>query len=218
MLVVGAIVLVVVAVVAFLATRGGDDGIIGAIVGDGDERPVPEVTLKVKSAKPEPTTSSADNQAQQSNAESAGKAIAAALSTMLRTAYVDPDTWDDPGAVAESFAGGAEDRLETDIAVMTLGDGAGDVYEFVDPEQGTTKIQVLMGSKGEPIRGAADVSFEALAEHDDGTYTTLVISGSYVLIKEDGAWRIQSYRVDRSEEPTEAPASPSASASAEASG
>jgi hypothetical protein len=218
MLVVGAIVVVVVAVVAFLATRAGDDGIIGAIVGDGDERPVPEVTLKVKSAKPEPTTSGADNQVQQENAQSAGKAIAAALSAMLRAAYVDPDTWDDPGSVAESFTGGARDRLETDIAVMTLGDGAGDVYEFVDPERGTTKIQVLTGSKGEAIRGAADVTFEGLAEHDDGTYTTLVITGSYVLIKEDGAWKIQSYRVDRSEEPADAPASPSASASSEASG
>ena len=133
---------------------------------------------------------------------------------MLRTAYVDPGTWDDPGAVADSFTGGAADSLEADIAVMTLGEDAGDVYESVDPQKGTTRIQVLTGSRGEAIRGSADVSFQGLAEHDDGTYTTLVITGSYLLIKEDGDWRVQSYRVDRSEEAADAPAGPSASASA----
>lgn len=221
MLIVGGIVVALVAGGAFLATRGGDDGgLIGSIIGDGDARPVPEVTLKVKSAKPEPTTAEADNETQQANAKDASAAIAGMLSAMLRTAYVDPDTWDDPGAVGDAFTGDAADRLETDIAVMTLGEGAGDVYEFVDPTTATTAIQVLTGSKGEAIRGSASVTFQGLAEHDDGTYTELAITGSYFLVLEDGTWRIESYRVDRSEKPADAPATPStsASASAEASG
>jgi hypothetical protein len=219
LLIVGGIVVAVVAVVAFLATRGGDDGgIIGGIIGDGDDRPVPEVTLKVKSAKPEPTTSEADNQAQQTSATEGGEAIAETLSTMLRAAYVDPDSWDDPGAIDDAFTDAAADRLEADIAVMTLGADAGDTYEFVDPQKATVTVQVLTGSKGEAIRGSAAVSFQALAEHDDGTYTKLVITGSYVLVPDGDTWRIESYRVDRADKPAQAPASPSASASAEASG
>lgn len=217
LLVVGGIAVVIVAAVAFLATREGDDGgIINALVGGGDDRPVPEVTLEVRSVKPEPTTTTADNETQKTNAKNAGEAMAADLSAMLRTAYVDPDTWDDPGAVADSFTGDAADRVEADIAVMTLGQDAGDVYEFVEPQKATTAIQVLTGSKGEAIRGSANVSFQALAEHDDGTYSTLVITGAYLLVKEDGAWKVQSYRVDRSERPAQAPAS--ASPSAEVSG
>jgi hypothetical protein len=221
LLVVGAIAVVVIAGAAFLATRGGDDGgIIGGIIGDGDARPVPEVTLEVKSAKPEPTTSEADNDTQQASADDASAAMAETLSAMLRTAYVDPDTWDDPGAMDDAFTGDAADRLEADIAVMTLGEGAGDIYDYVEPTKATTSIQVLTGSKGEAIRGSASVTFQGLAEHDDGTYTKLVITGSYVLVQEDGAWRIESYRVDRSDKPADAPADPSASASvsAEASG
>lgn len=215
MLVAGVAVLALVGGGMFLATRGQDSGgLIGGLIGDDDERPVPEVTLQVESAKYEATSKDADPARQEATAEDVSEDVAAALGTMLRTAYVDPDTWDDPGAVAEAFSGDAADRIESEAAVMTLGEGAGDVYEYVDPGKATVTVRVLTGSKGEALRVSAQVTFPGLTEHDDGTYTKLVISGSYLLIEDGGAWMIDSFRVDRQEKPAEAPATPSASATA----
>jgi hypothetical protein len=212
----GVVVLALVGGGAFLATRGGDGGVLGEVLGGGSERPVPEVTLTLTATTYEATSSEADVAAQESTTEKASAAVTSSLETMLRTAYVDPDTWDDPGAVADSFTGDASDQLEADVAVLTLGDDAGDVFEFVEPGKSTTSVTILTGGQGEALRAFADVSFTGLAEHDDGTYTKLIVTGSYFLVHEDGTWRIESYRVDRQDKKAKPPASPSTSASVEA--
>jgi hypothetical protein len=190
----------------YLARSGGDDGgIIGDLLGDGDARPVPEVTLTFSDVEYDATSPDAPADAQKATTT---------LETMLRTAYVDPATWDDAGAVAEAFSGDASDQVGDDVAVLTLGEDAGDTYDYVDPGEATLAVQVLTGAKGEALRAYASVVFPGLAEHDDGTYTKLVIDGSYFLVHEDGTWKIVSYRVDRQEKPAKAPKSPSASASA----
>jgi hypothetical protein len=213
------VALVVVGGVAFFATRGGDDGgLIGDIIGDGDDRPVPEVTISLKGTSVDATSTAPDRAEQKENARQAAGAVARALETMLQTAYVDPETWDDPDAVADSFMGEASDLVEADAAVLTLGLDAGDVYDYVEPGKTTATIRMLMGPKGEPLQAFADVIFPGLAEHDDGTYTELTITGAYFLVHEDATWRVVSYRVDRKDAPAQAPASPSASTSAEGSG
>jgi len=211
----GLAALVVIGGGVYLATSGGDDGgIIGGILGDGDTRPVPEVTLALTDTGYDATSLEAQAATQESTTEQVSGVVQGVLEAMLRTAYVDPDTWDDPGAVAGDFSGEASDRVEDDVAVLTLGEDAGDTYDYVDPGKGTLSVQVLTGAKGEALRAYASVTFPGLAEHDDGTYTKLVIDGSYFLVHEDGTWKIVSYRVDRQEKPAKAPASPAASASA----
>ena len=207
----GVAALVVVGAGAFLATRGGGDGILGAIIGDGDDRPVPEVTLTLRASTYDPTSAQADPDAQTKTAETVGKEVRAAIESMLRTAYVDPDTWDDARDVADSFAGDAADRVEDDLAVLALGPDAGDTYEYVEPEDGTIKVRVLTDAKGQPIEAFANVSFQGTAEHDDGTYTALVVDGAYFLVHEDDTWKITSYRVDRNEKQTRAPATATSS-------
>jgi hypothetical protein len=198
----------------FVATRsGGDGGFLGGVIGDGDDRPVPEVTLALTGSAFDATSAEADNAKQAATAEQVSGAVKGTLETMLQTAYVDPDTWDDPGAVADSFTGDASDRIESDIAVLTLGADAGDTYEFVDPGKGKVAVDVLTGSEGEALRAFAAVTFPGLAEHDDGTYTKVLITGSYFLVHEDGTWRIVEYRVSRDERAAKPPASPSASPS-----
>jgi hypothetical protein len=197
----------------FVATRDSDGNLIQGIIGGGGDRPVPEVTLALTDTSYDPTSAEADTAKQESTTEQVSGAVKGTLETMLRTAYIDPDTWDDPGAVADTFTGDASDRVETDVAVLTLGEDAGDTYEYVEPGKGKLAVDVLTGSQGQALRAFASVTFPGLAEHDDGSYTKLVITGSYFLVHEDGEWRIVQYRVNRDERAAKPPASPSASAS-----
>jgi hypothetical protein len=212
----GIVVLAIVGGAIALATRGGDVGVIGDLLG-AQSGPVPEVTLTVDLTTYEPTAVDVDQKTQQATADEVSAAVTAALEEMLRTAYVDPDTWDDPGDVADSFTGDAAENVETDVAVLTLGEDAGDVFESVEPGESPVSIKVLTGGEGRPLQAYARVAFVGLAEHDDGTYSELRVVGSYFLVDDDGAWKITSYRVDRNEKPAEAPAEPSASGTASAS-
>ena len=63
----------------------------------------------------------------------------------------------------------------------------------------------------------AQVEFAALAEHTDGTFTDIEQTASYFLALDDDDWRIISFDATRRETEGEAPASPSAGATTEAS-
>jgi len=211
--VVAGIAVAAIAVAAFALTRGDGGGLPFV---DDQERPTPAFAFTVTRASYEATAAKGDKNAQEKAADREGKAVAEMLSTLYATAFVDPDTWGDVGAIEDSFTGEAMGRLEGDVEVLTIGTGGG--YEFVTPEPSTVSIVVLTDPEGQVLRAHAQVEFTALAELSDGTFTTITSTGDYFVVRDGDSWKIEAYRIDRDEEAREAPASPSASTSASATG
>jgi hypothetical protein len=205
----GVVALVVVAAIVFLTTRGGRGGIIGALPLGEPDRPVPEFAFEMKGVAVEPTV---DGKEQHAAAEDAATIVREELDELYVLAFLDPESWGDTGAIEDFFTGDAADQLEGDTAALTLGVDAGDTYEYVEPTDGTLKVRVLTSANG-ALMAQADAKFEALAEHTDGSFTTVTSTGTFFFVKDGDDWRIQSYRVDRDEEAAEAP-SPAATSTA----
>ncbi len=164
------------------------------------------------------TQLSGDKQAQKDTAKATADAVKKQLDTLFETAYVDPGSWGDTGAIGDLFTDGAKGQLKDDIATITLGDNAGDTYESVDPGKSSAKVRTLTDKSGNALRAAADISFTGLAKHKDGTYTEITVTGTFFFVKDGDTWRIEGYSLDRKEKPAKAPvpkgsSSPSAVAS-----
>lgn len=205
----GVVALLLVAGGYLLATRGGD--VIDALPIGQPARDVPAFAFELGKTTIEPMTLD-DRDAQSDAADQTADSVTASLDEMYVIAFLDPGTWGDTGEIERFFTGEAADQLEGDAAALTLGIDAGDTYEYVSEPEGQLEVRVLTNENGSRI-AQADVTFRALAEHTDGTYTTVISSATYFFVKDGDDWRIQSYRVDRNEKAAEAP-SPTAAASA----
>jgi len=60
------------------------------------------------------------------------------------------------------------------------------------------------------------VSFTALGERQDGTYTAIVSKGE-LFLNDEGSWKVTAFDVSRSDHQTQPPPSPTPSSSASAS-
>ena len=198
----GVVALAVVAGIVFAVTRDGGE-ILGVIPIGEPARPVPEFAFEVRNVAIEPIESG-KQKAQHAVAEETADAIKVQLDELYVLSFLDPESWGDTGEIEGFFTGGAVDQLEADTAALTLGVDAGDTYEYVEPTSGFLKVRVLMSSNGARMV-EADTTFRALAEHDDGTFTTVVSTATFFFVKDDGDWRIQAYRVNRDEKPADAP-------------
>jgi hypothetical protein len=129
------------------------------------------------------------------------------LDVLYFDGFVDPDHWDggDYDDVWDVFDDGAREQAKNDVQTLTLGDDAGDVYDFVQPDKGVVAVNVLTGPNDEPTEALAKAFFSATAEHDDGSYTKITSSGTFFLRQVEGGWRIFTYDVDRTEKTTDAP-------------
>jgi hypothetical protein len=206
----GVVALLLVGGGIFLATRGGNP--LDVIPGVGDPaRPVPAFAFELGKTTIEPMTLD-DRDAQSDAADQTADSVRASLDEMYVVAFLDPGTWGDTGEIEGFFTGEAADQLEGDAAALTLGIDAGDTYEYVSEPEGQLEVRVLTNENGSRI-AQADVTFRAYAEHTDGTYTTVISTATYFVVKDGDDWQIQSYRVDRNEKAAEAP-SPTAAASA----
>jgi hypothetical protein len=210
----GVVIAVVVIVAIFLLTRGG--GVLDTIT--GNEPPVGNVNFHLKGTEFVATQLSGDKQAQDDTAKATADAVRKQLDTLFETAYVDPGSWGDTGAIGDLFTDGAKGQLKDDIATITLGDNAGDTYASVDPGKSSAKVRTLTDKSGNALRAAADISFTGLAKHKDGTYTEITVTGTFFFVKDGDTWRIEGYSLDRKEKPAKAPvpkgsSSPSAVAS-----
>ena len=109
------------------------------------------------------------------------------------------------------MTGNAPAEAEANLDALTLGEAAGDTYEFVEPEKSSLTIFVLTDGKDEPVQVIAQVEFAALGRSTrDGTFTDIEQTASYFLALDDDDWRIISFDAIRRETAGEAPASPSA--------
>ena len=95
------------------------------------EPPVGNVNFHLKGTEFVATQPQGDKQAQKDTAKATADAVKKQLDTLFETAYVDPGSWGDTGAIGDLFTDGAKGQLKDDIATITLGDNAGDTYESV---------------------------------------------------------------------------------------
>lgn len=203
-----------------LATRDqGGSFLAGVIPGIGESRPpTPEFRFDIAKVKANTTTETRSKKVLPA-AKDAAEGVRTSLDVVYFDGFVDPDHWDggDYDDVWDVFDDGAREQAKNDVQALTLGDDAGDVYDFVQPDKGVVAVNVLTGPNDEPSQVLAKAFFSATAEHDDGSYTKITSSGTFFLRQVDGEWRIYSYDVDRTEKQTEAP-TPSTSGSPSNSG
>jgi hypothetical protein len=192
----------------FLLTRGGD----GILPGGGP--PPGPVQFQLKSTKFIPYQLHGDQNAQKETAHQAGSDIQAQLDALFEKAYVDPGSWSDTGDIEDFFTEAARSSLEGNAGTITLGQNAGDTYESVQPGKSTLKVNVLTGADGSAVRASADLTFTGLAKHTDGTYSAITVAGTAVFVNDGDTWKIEAYRLKRSEKQAQAPTpSPSSEAS-----
>ncbi len=210
------VLLVAAGVLVILALQGGGaGGIIGTITGgEQQDDTVPPFDFTRAQAGVVATAENADADAMATQAEAAADEITPMLDDLYTNAFLDPTNWRD-GDYEEIFAIFAPEALadaQQGVETLTLGATAGDVYERVTPKRGTIKYRVLFDQDGNPATVVATVSFTALGQRLDGTYTAIVSSGEYFLSDEDG-WKVTAFTVSRSDHGAKPPASPTPSAS-----
>lgn len=205
------IVLILVGVVMLLTLRGGAVPIIG-----GEDEVTPPFDFTVRGARAVATTTDADQDALNADAEQLAPDITPTIDDLYTFAFLDPSNWQDGSydEAFESFSPDAAATAQDSAAVLTLGADAGDVYKTVEPRKSTISYEILYDRDGNPNTAVATVVFRALAQRKDGTYIAVLSEGTLFLRDLDG-WKITAFDVTRGDEETTPPSpSPSASPSA----
>lgn len=181
--------------------------------------PISPVSFTLEKVTAATTTATTPTQAVHA-AEPIGAEVHVAMTMLFEGAFVEPDVWrheDYADVFSQVMDESAAAQALNDIDVLTLGAGADDTYEVVTPGLSSLTVTVLMDGKDHPTQAIAKVTFNAVAELDDHTYSAIIVTGSFFFRPQDGTWKIFSYEVDKDEEPTQAPSSPTPSATTEAS-
>jgi hypothetical protein len=206
------------AVALFAFTRGGEAKI--PFIGGGGDEPVPAFDFPAPQVGVETTSEKTDVEGLRGAAEEAAVEAVPVVDQLYTEAFLDPNNWKDGeyDEVWEVFDPSALPSAEASIETLTLGVGAGDVYETVEPDKGKLKMRVLFDENGEVVSIVALVEFQALGARKDGTYTNVVSNGQFFLRDGGDGWKIYSFDAKRLDEEAAPPKpAPSASASASAS-
>ncbi|MEX0985562.1 MAG: hypothetical protein WD096_11030 [Actinomycetota bacterium] len=199
--------------ITYLLTGGDTINPIDVLVDPGP--PTPTFAFDSVKVDVESTTATSKEDLTDTAEEGAHEAQAV-LTDLVQGAFVDPDTWGDyDGVFSRAMTDDAAAKAVREADALTLGVTANADYEFVTPEHGKLRLQILTDAEDRPAQASALLTFRATAELADGTFTTLTSKGTYLLRVVDGRWRIFSFDVTRKEVAAEAPASvtPSAGAS-----
>lgn len=214
------VVLVVLGVLVILVLNaGGGGGILDPITGgDEPDDTVPPFEFQLSKTGVVATVDDADPDALQTQATAVAEEITPLLDDLYTNAFLDPTNWRE-GDYEEIFSIFAPDALTSaqgGVETLTLGATAGDVYERVTPRRGTLKFRVLFDQDGAPATVVAQVTFTALGQRQDGTYTAIVSSGE-LFLTDEGGWKVTAFDVSRNDHETHPPASPTPSGSTSAS-
>ncbi len=191
----------VVAGLFFLFGRGS-----GGVLGIGSTAPPPpEFLFHQKGANYEATQIDGSKSAQSATAQQVGGAMRTQLDKVFLASYLDRDTWGDTDAIEDFFTDEAQGHLKEDVGVLTLGENASDTYTYVQPERSTVSAKVLTDKHGNALRALSEVNFVAVATHKDGTYSKITVTGAFFFVKDGNAWKIEGYRLNKTEKPTTAP-------------
>lgn len=215
------VALVAAGVVLILVLKGGGDGgILGPLTGGGnvDDDTVPPFEFRLSKTGMVATVEEADLDTMRSQAGTVVDAITPLLDQLYTNAFLDPTNWRD-GDYEEIFTIFAADALASareGVETLTLGATAGDVYERVTPRRGSLRFRVLFDPDGAPNTVVVEVSFTALGERQDGTYSAIVSTGE-LFLNDEGGWKVTAFDISRADHETKPPSSPTPSASADAS-
>jgi hypothetical protein len=183
--------------VAFVLLRGGVDGVL-----PGGGSPTETVSISplgwtVSAPFPVPTDPNAKPKESQDAADRAGHQVVDVLESLYTSGFLDAEalTSGDYTATFDVFADGARPEARKHEAVLTAGTGA-DVFERIEPTEGTVHMKVLLGASGQPVSVVGVVEFEAEAFGGESG-VRFVSEGQYFLEPVDGGWRIVSFDVRR---------------------
>jgi hypothetical protein len=134
----------------------------------------------------------------------------------LQAGYVNPDGWGDAGSVDDFFTDDAKQQVDPNVDTLTLGKSASDQFDTFTPNKkgNTIKVTALIDGNLNVTRAAAEFTFKGTAANSDGTTKSKVtVTGTLFFVPDgNGAWKIESFHIDREEKPHKAPTA-SASAS-----
>ena len=215
------IVSVAAGAVLILTLKGGDgDGFLGGITGGSheDDNTVPPFEFRLSKTGVVATVEDADLDAMRTQAGTVAGEITPLLDDLYTNAFLDPTNWRE-GDYEEIFTIFAPEALASareGVETLTLGATASDVYERVTPRRGSLRFRVLFDQEGAPDTVVVQVSFAALGQRQDGTYTAIVSSGE-LFLNDDGGWKVTAFDVTREDHATKPPPSPTPSGSPSAS-
>lgn len=201
------VALVGIVAVAILVLGGGNGGGI-PFIGDDEDDTVPEFDFRVaQKVAVVPTSAEADVETLRPAAEDAGAEVTPVLDELFTAAFLDPGNWRDGDyeAVFALFADGAVGAAQEAVETLTLGVGAGDVFESVSPQRGSLAFRVLFDPDGAADTVVARVRFRALGERTDGTYRAIVSAGQFFL-RDASGWKVTAFDVERKDRDARPPA------------
>jgi hypothetical protein len=183
--------------IAFVLFRGEVDGILPGGGSPTDTVSISPLGWNVSTPFPVPTDPNAKPKESQEAADRAGHQVVDVLENLYSSGFLDAEALSsgDYSATFDVFADGARPQARKHEAVLTAGAGA-DVFERIEPTEGTVRLKVLLGASGQPVSVVGVVVFEAEAFGDKGA-VRFVSEGQYFLEPVDGAWRIVSFDVRR---------------------
>jgi hypothetical protein len=203
------VLLVIVAVVLLTANdeapvRGSGAPPTAETPTDGEVAETPEFAFTDDSRKMIRTGSGRVKRRQRMSSERAARAARTVLDDLYIEGFLDPANWEQ-GSYADAFrgfAGGARDQAETQVDLLTAGEGAGDRYERILPVSGRLDTRILLDRSGNPSLILGVVRFSAAADGSDPA--TLRSRGQFFFERVGGSWKIVSFHVTRADVPREA--------------
>lgn len=130
--------------------------------------------------------------------EAARSGVDNLLNDLYDAGFVTKPRWEKGTftAIFQHFAEAAAEQAQKDLAELTLGPEA-ERLRSVKPGEGILKISFLM-NKQEPVAAVAEADFQAEGKLVGGGNLAITHQGRFFLRVIEGAWRIVGYDVDGS--------------------
>jgi hypothetical protein len=204
LLVIVAVVVLAIAVGAYLAISGGSSE-SSTSAPPTTSAATPPFAFRVDDAIGVPSTDIAAKKLRTATAHVADSA-AKTMSGLYAAAFLDPANWQsgayDP--VWSYFDPRSAPSAKRDVEDLTAGTNAGDDFETITPSRSKLDVKVLFDDHNKPAAYSAQVLFTANAANADGAGTRLYSAGTYFLQPAGNEWRITSFDVRRNDRGLEA--------------
>ena len=125
------------------------------------------------------------------------------LTDLYTEAFLDPANWEQAEyrTAFRDFAGGARKQAEAHPGLLTAGPRAGERYDSILPGSSRIATRILLDRTGSPTLVVSIVRFSAAA-HGAESFR-LRSNGQFFFERIDGAWKVVSFHVTRSDIPRE---------------
>jgi hypothetical protein len=196
-LIVGGVVIVVAVVLGILLFGGKD-----ALPGFGSSTPpTPDFAFKKAKVVAVPTRAGVKTSTLKGKAKSASDEVTTTMDALYIGAFLDPGNWQagSYGDVWDLFDAGASTEAQQQVDTLTAGTGAGATFDTIAPVTGSLKTKVLFDQQDQPFSVVAIVHFHATGSGKDGHDLDIKSEGQFVFQKVDGAWKVISFRVLRTD-------------------